>query len=373
MRRRAHREGGLLPDVAALEGSLREALALFDDGVRAGQPLYDRATTSMLARACCVPHAPWERQEHQRALRLWQRAAASPPSQRVANAQGDVLRQASQWWQCEAEGCSRVARWGSATSGVARACAAHRLADEVRVDLNWEALQAIADSVVEVGSRSGGGPHLAAGAQLYLYLTYAATSSGSGDGFESRRAADAEDEGAPLAPLASLNRYFGACASAGSLPTDARALLPAILGGHRGGRQNTLHAYLRACGRAAAADEAFRAHAAGIEAGIAPTLASVTALVVASGRVRSVERAAEAMRLGRRAGLNVEADPSAVSAYLKASALARDVDGAESAYERALEAGLMPTRAVLNALALAYATAGRVDDALDALDRVSRR
>ena len=66
-----HLQGIALRDLSKHEPALRDALSLFDAGKRDGLALHDHATASMLARACCVPHAPWERREQPRALQLF--------------------------------------------------------------------------------------------------------------------------------------------------------------------------------------------------------------------------------------------------------------------------------------------------------------
>ena len=70
-RRKLFRTKAPLDDLAAHERDLADAIAIFDDGVRRGVALHDRDTTSLLARACVVPHAKWENRERRRALFLF--------------------------------------------------------------------------------------------------------------------------------------------------------------------------------------------------------------------------------------------------------------------------------------------------------------
>ena len=145
-RRRAHRENRTLRDIAALEHSLHEALTLFEQGISSGLALHDRATTSILARACCIPHAPWERRERARSLWLFD-CTQAPAATRPADSSSDSHVAEAERWQCAVPGCMAIARWGRATDGFCRACDAHRRQDEVRVDMEAEALHAIADSI----------------------------------------------------------------------------------------------------------------------------------------------------------------------------------------------------------------------------------
>ena len=363
-----------LNDVASCNDWVNEALSIFDEGVRSGLALHDQETVSLIVRACCVPYAPWTDRERDRALRLFDSTQSRQQwqlHQDVEQAVEGKGRQAvSSGWaagvesdddvtsrdddddapamttmplQCEVSGCGAIARWGDAATGAARACEAHRREDESRVDLDTDALLDMADSVLLCGK------HLERGAALHAYLTY---STGT------------------VVHRGALNRLFGACARASRLPADAKALLPEVVST---GDIKLLNAYLNACGRAGLVDEAFDAMALAKEAGTEPDLFTVSVLVSAAGRLRQLERALDVMDSGRRAGLPVDTDVRIVSAVLKACAVVRDSRTATEAFECAISAGMAPTRAVLNALALAFASDGRLDKALEALDSLRER
>ncbi len=414
-RRRAFRQGHAVADLAELDPDLQRATELFDCGKRRGLELHDRTTASMLARACCVPNSAWERRELPRALHLFE--ATLQPANRG---------QLRQRWTCEAVACERIARYGDASIGVARACEEHRRLDEQRVDLNTEAALAIADSAVQ--SEEALPLHLEAAVRLYLYVAHAAVRSGH----EPEHGGPDEQLGVFLA---ALTRLFSACSAAQQLPQQTMLLVPALVGsvaapgaqdgaidgardgaqdGARDGallgtvgapgalsvvadgasraadgglagdvgdalgaadderllrRRRALNALIHACGRAGAVEAAWQAHGAGVAAGLPVDRYTVTALVSAASRTRERTRIAAALAIGTEAGIAVHADPFVVSALLKAHALAGEHDAAFEAYERALAEGMRPTLAVTNALSLVYAATGDIERATSLFER----
>ena len=341
-RRKLFRTKAPLDDLAAHERDLADAIAIFDDGVRRGVALHDRDTTSLLARACVVPHAKWENRERRRALFLFD------CTQRRRLLNDSLLDDAGlptppTRWQCEVDS-NEIARFGDAADGYARASEAHRLPNEVRVDLSAVAINAIADSVIVDGSE------LPRGASLYEYLAHA----GAGQRGELRHQA--------------LWRYFGACASRRVLPLEAMPLLEHILAAKD---RQTLDAYIQACARSGNVDEAFTAHERSLLTPDhpPPNGHTITALVAACSSANQLDRAFAIVDSGRRYfGLPVDTDVHIVSALLKACAVAREPGMAQDVYSRSLEAGLVPDRAVGHARALALAANGQLEPVSEMLE-----
>lgn len=236
--------------------------------------------------------------------------------------------------------------------------------EEERVDLNTEAVLAIADSAVQMGTPA----HLAHAVRLYLYVAHAAIRSGQPD----EHGGPAQDS---TTLLAALTRLFGACSIAGQLPEHALLLLPYILGAAASdgddrdrvaarGRRGALNALIHACGRAGAVDAAWEAHAAGVAAAVPVDKYTVTALVAAAGRSRDRGRVFQALAVGQEAlHLAVDSDPFVVTALLKACVLAGATDSALAAYDRAIAEGMPTTPAVINALCLVHAASGDLERA----------
>lgn len=333
-RRTAYRRGSPPHDLANQQPALLEAISIFEDGARRGAAVYDRATTSLLARACVVPHAAWEDRERQRALELFERTLVLQ-----SDVDDTALPAAPVQWQCEADGCDFVATFGDAAEGCARTCHRHRRPGDVRVDLSVQTVHAIADSLICTGNAEA----LERGAALYAYLMHTVTDRRPGK----------------TGPLDSaIVRLLGACASVRMLPTSAPSLLEHVVGRRD---RAAINAYIRACAAVGDVDAAFSAHEAGEAAGVRADLVTVTALVTAASSARQLVRAIAVVDDARDAGLDVDTDSYLVAVLLRACAVARSPGRATEVYERAMQAGLTPTSSVYNALALSYAADGQVD------------
>eukprot|EP00966_Prymnesium_polylepis_P196687 4557540-Prymnesium_polylepis.2 len=250
---------------AVLDARVRELSALFERAEAGGHAVRDRKTLSSFVRVLCTPHAPWERRERERALRLFEESqvrrhdepwpgggglagvshpgpSAQQPAPDAAGGGGGAAVSTSgvwpaQWSAAEVEtiagkggevdepvgmgpgtcavgGCGAVPRYGSTVDGWARVCKEHMAAGERRVDLQAEALYALADSCVEVRP-----PRLAAAAQVYWYALTAAQRAYYEAGHAQERAPR---------PLAMLNRLFAACAREAAMPEEATRLLPLL-------------------------------------------------------------------------------------------------------------------------------------------------
>ena len=355
LRRQAHRRGKHPPsDLAAHEPDLLQALSLFENDLASGLPVRDRQTVSLLARACVVPHAAWEPRQRWRALDLFesshkQRGSSSADGVPAAATSAAAESAAPERWLCEVDGCTRVARWGDAATGYARACGEHRREDEARVDMQSVAVHAIADSLTVAGAK------LERAAPLYEFLAHAAT--------------HAEDSRAHVEAAgldSALTRFFQVCARKRLLPEAARRLRPYVDGARD---RVLLNGYIRACAAAGHADEAFSAHRTGEEAGVMADRYTITALVSAAAGARQLGLAMDVVDEARRAGIPVDTDVHITSALLKACALSRAADTATEVATRAMRAGLSPNGAVLNALATALAADGRVSDVEETLAR----
>jgi hypothetical protein len=294
-RRLAHRRGEPLPQIDLASAQL--AVQLFDEGLAAGLPLQDGKTASLIVRACCIPHASWENLP--RALQLMERRCqparaeaelaapldqsrlveeprlvlpallrrVRPPQAGTAAAEAelrgetgaesglenDATSRPPAEQTCEAPDCGAHARWGRAALGHARACAAHRDPGEVRVDLTWDALAALADACVErsqarrePGSLLGNAfriyaLHGRAGWDLALSggrarLPTASPSAAGGAALPAPAAlsalgetSDSTEAGGASAPLwwrKAVTRLLVECRRRRSLPPQASALLP---------------------------------------------------------------------------------------------------------------------------------------------------
>ena len=139
VRRKARRSGGQPTNISHLEPDLQKAIGLFDGGSKAGLALRDRVTISLLARACCVPHSPWEVHELPRVLLLFD--SMQRPFIHLHSSTNSHTSGLDQRWSCEVGTCGRIARFGDAAEGLLRRCTIHRT--EVSSHL-YELLQTIA-------------------------------------------------------------------------------------------------------------------------------------------------------------------------------------------------------------------------------------
>ena len=325
------REGS---DLAQLEGDLRKAITIFEDAIQRGLPVRDAETVSSLVKACCVPHAKWEAEQHQWALKLFEDSIGGVDGGLKS---GDV----SAKLVCDVDGCDAVAAYGSPFDGVQRRCRRHRGSEgdiTCHVGLTFYALDMLGDSIVVCAPRHT--HRLDSAAQLYAYYTRQAAATGH-----------------PL-PLAALNRFFQACASRKQLPDAAIPLMEVVTSG---GNRPVANAFIRMCARAEATDLAFRANDAALAAGLPMNAYTITSLVAACTGPGQLQRALDAVEAGREQGVSVDSDAHIVTALLKACALAQEPDIAQTVYERAVQAGMAPEQEVLNALAMAQAACGRMD------------
>ena len=191
-----------------------------------------------------------------------------------------------------------------------------------------------------------------------------------GGPFDWHHAADADHI------LHALTRLFYACARAEAVPRAALDLLshlvsPELSGAAAGERSLTgrrracLNALLFACGAAAMPAAAAAVHRQTLEAGVAPDLTAINAVVSAFGRAGKLDEAFEVFEEARRQPetIGVASDSYVITSLISACAVRRDAARAEQLYEAALLANVVPTRALLNALCSAHATAGNVEAA----------
>ena len=353
-----------LTDVAPLEASLREMLASFHAQRETGLALRDRETASLLVRACCVPHAPWEKRELPTALSIMMQAlpsrasAADDGGRRSGTGAPEAPDELS--YLCSVSGCGEIARYGDAATGIARACRAHSEAHEVRVDLDSEAVLALADSAI--ASASPG--HLQWAAVLHGYLAAVAEPTGYQELEEEEQQQEKKElpssavatdgstrvgvwrqsqQGVPYLDELNLKRQtrsglsnlFSACARRGELPPAVPGLFPLVLESRQ---TRLLNAYIHACGRSGFVDDAFIAVELGRGAGIAIDEYTVSSLCSAAGSVRDLARALEVVDHGRSLGLAVDTNVRIVSSILKACAVKGDTRTAREVYARALAA-----------------------------------
>ena len=323
-----------IESVGRYEPDLLEALSLFEEGAKNSMPIRTTKIVSGIVQACCVPHAPWEKRETERAMGLFKHTL------------GGSGKHA---FHCETSGCENVARFGCAVLGIPRACEVHRGADDCEVALNGLAVLALAESMVAVGKERPEGRHLEEGAKLHSHLAEACR-------LPTR---------VSFQHWGALNRLFVACATRHRMPAGAKALLPMVLST---GDEPLLNSYLNACGRAGLVDEAFAAYERGLDAGIPLTASAVSILVSIAGRARQLSRAMSIVERARNLGVPVDSDKMVVTSLLKACAMKARINTADEVYDRALAAGLQPDRALLNARALCFACAGQLEAALEALD-----
>jgi len=363
--------------------TLHEALRRYDDGVRAGLELHDRKTMSLLVTACSLSGSLWAEEQLPRALGLFERtwtADSIDPRTRLdrrsedrdgPESHADVAAPVGLppvLPRCSHPQCDEVAGYGSAVAGLARSCARHCGPSEVRVELDNMALNVLSESCVRRGGM------LQYGARL---LQYQLERPGPRGGpFDWQHTADAD------CVLLALTRLFFACARAEAVPRAAIDLLPYLVspelsaagGSLRARRRACLNALLFACGAAAMPAAAAAVHRRTLEAGVAPDLAAINAVVSAFGRAGKLDEALEVFHEARRQPetLEVARDSYVITSLLHACAVRRDAVRAEQLYEAALQANVVPTKALLNALCSAQATAGNIEAATRTFEDMRR-
>ena len=158
------------------------------------------------------------------------------------------------------------------------------------------------------------------------------------------------------------------------MPRAALDLLPHLLSPGLGGvvavperalagrRRACLNALLFACGAAGMPAAAAAVHRQSLEAGVAPDLTAINAVISAFGRAGKLDEAFKAFEeaLKRPETVAVARDPYVITSLINACAVRQDAARAERVYEAARRAGVVPTRALLNALCSAHATAGDI-------------